>query len=228
MEIDLIEVVSLIASIASLVLAVIAIWLSFKFFEKSSEASAKTIDASKSVNSSVEKLEKLFDKLYSDTFSMMKDTVSDMRKHIWNGDESSNTYELEEELEKKAQSKVDKLKTDLSQDISKMFSNQNKTDFEIEKLRLEFTELINKAVIQSRNIENEAKEETLRNYIIRTYRILRKSKKKILVDNIIDKAIDEHISPKEIVDELSKMKEDAIIDFEGTKINSGLLEIKIK
>ena len=113
------EIISFIASIASLILAILAIWLSFKFFEKSNEASDKTIEASKGIGSSVERLEKLFDKLYSDTFSMMKDTVSDMRKHMWSDEKSVPSINLEEEIEKKAEIKVNKLKGELSQDISK-------------------------------------------------------------------------------------------------------------
>ena len=78
------EIISFIASIASLILALGAIWLSIVFFKMSSEASKATTEAAKGIEASVERLENLFDKLYSDTFSMMKDTVSDMRKHIWN------------------------------------------------------------------------------------------------------------------------------------------------
>ena len=77
------ETISLIASIASLSLAIIAIWLAIVFYKLSDQASKSTTDAAKGISSSVERLEKLFDKLYSDTFSMMKDTVTDMRKHIW-------------------------------------------------------------------------------------------------------------------------------------------------
>ena len=77
------DVISLISSIASLVLAVVAIWLSIVFYKLSAAASESTTDAAKGIASSVERLEKLFDKLYSDTFSMMRETVTDMRKHIW-------------------------------------------------------------------------------------------------------------------------------------------------
>lgn len=70
-----VETTSLLASLASLVLAVVAIWLSIVFFKLSSRASEATTEAAKGIASSVERLEKLFDKLYSDTCSMMRDTV---------------------------------------------------------------------------------------------------------------------------------------------------------
>jgi len=70
------EIISLIASITSVILAVGAIWLSITFYRMSSAASKATEEAAKGISASVERLEKLFDKLYSDTFSMMRDTVS--------------------------------------------------------------------------------------------------------------------------------------------------------
>lgn len=84
------DIISFIASIASLILAIGAIWLSVVFFRMSDSASKATTEAAKDIAASVERLEKLFDKLYSDTFSMMRDTVADMRKHIWNNPQSSS------------------------------------------------------------------------------------------------------------------------------------------
>lgn len=84
------DIISFIASIASLILSIGAIWLSVVFFRMADTASKATTEAAKDIAASVERLEKLFDKLYSDTFSMMRDTVADMRKHIWNNPQSSN------------------------------------------------------------------------------------------------------------------------------------------
>lgn len=94
--ITILDVISLISGIASLVLAVIAIWLSFAFFKLSSAASKSTDEAAKGISASVERLEKLFDKLYSDTFSMMRETVTDMRKHIWKAPITEDANEVEE------------------------------------------------------------------------------------------------------------------------------------
>ena len=74
---------SLIASIVSLIIGGFAIWLSVTFYRMSNKISEDTKGAAKGISASVRRLESLFDSLYSDTFSMMKDTVSDMRKHIW-------------------------------------------------------------------------------------------------------------------------------------------------
>ena len=107
-----IEIIAFVASIASLILAVGAIWLSIVFFRMSNDASKATTEAAKGIDASVKRLENLFDKLYSDTFTMMKDTVSDMRKHIWNkpspdGQEKFKA-ELSESLKKEIETQVSK------------------------------------------------------------------------------------------------------------------------
>jgi len=83
-----IEVISFISSIASLILALLSIWLSIKFYKMSTEASNKTNEAAKDIDASVKRLETLFEKIYSDTFGMMKDTYSDMRKHMFKNEET--------------------------------------------------------------------------------------------------------------------------------------------
>jgi len=85
------DYINLVSSIASGVLAVVALALSIVFFvlaKRDAERSAKSADQ---LGSRVERLEKLFDTLYSDTFSMMRETYTDMRKHVWRADPSSET-----------------------------------------------------------------------------------------------------------------------------------------
>src|SRR5690606_40579380 len=125
-----IEIVGLIASITSLVLAVGAIWLSIVFFKMSNEASKATTEAAKGIDASVKRLENLFDKLYSDTFSMMKDTVSDMRKHIWSGDGSGteNKSDILEEADRKAEEKVQEIKSALDKQLSEILERQQIAD----------------------------------------------------------------------------------------------------
>ena len=102
------DIISFIASIASLILAIGAIWLSVVFFRMSDTASKATTEAAKDIAASVERLENLFDKLYSDTFSMMRDTVTDMRKHIWNNPNAvaNDKNEISEAVKTEIESRV--------------------------------------------------------------------------------------------------------------------------
>jgi uncharacterized membrane-anchored protein YhcB (DUF1043 family) len=77
------EVTSIIASVVSVILGIFAIWLSITFYKMSDRISNEIKIASKDISSTVSRLEKLFESLYSDTFSIMKETYSDMRKHVW-------------------------------------------------------------------------------------------------------------------------------------------------
>jgi hypothetical protein len=95
-----IEITSLIASVASLILAIVAIWLSITFYKMSSTAARATEDAAKGISASVERLEKIFDKLYSDTFSVMRETVTDMRKHILDAPTVKNQIQLAKNVER--------------------------------------------------------------------------------------------------------------------------------
>ena len=226
MGITTFDIICLIASIASLALAIIAIWLSFKFFYLSTIASDKTARAAEDISSSVSRLEKLFDKMYSDTFSIVKDTYSDMRSHVWNTEGSDN--KLENELTQKAEYKIYELKEDLTRELTSIFLKQDNTDTKIDSLKNDISSLIDRAVAQARTVELEAKEETLREYITKIYNSLKKTKKRILIDHIVDRAIEDNVNIQELIEEIQKMKVDGLVDFEGSNINNGIVEIKLK
>lgn len=83
------EYITLVSSIASGVLAVVALALAIVFFVLSKKDADRSAQSSQQIAGSVDRLEKLFDTLYSDTFSMMRDTYTDMRKHVWRADPSA-------------------------------------------------------------------------------------------------------------------------------------------
>lgn len=142
----LIELISLIASIASLILAIGAIWLSIVFFKMSSEAAHETKEAAKGIDASVQRLEKLFDKLYSDTFSMMKDTVTDMRKHIWNRPDNDTT-EVSEEMKKEIQAQV----------LSALDENVDKQPAQKEELAKKLESAFEEMLVKARNKKRAVK-----------------------------------------------------------------------
>jgi len=161
------EIVSLIASIVSVTIGAFAIWLSVKFYQMSNKMADETKDASRMINSSVNRLEVLFDRLYSDTFSIMKDTVSDMRKHIWpnkNIEEDSTLKEIEE----KSDEKIATLKKDLTADIKSIIDKIGKTDNKVQNLQGYMEEIVDKAIKQSRKVEMETMEEFDMSFVLNT------------------------------------------------------------
>ena len=143
-----IDLISLVSSIASLILAVGAIWLSIVFYKMSNEAAKETGEAAKGISASVERLEKLFDKLYSDTFSMMRDTVTDMRKHIWNNPETTKS-EISEELRKEIEAQV------LSALDEKIIPEHDEKEKIAKKLEEAFEEILVKARERKRSVKSE-------------------------------------------------------------------------
>lgn len=103
-----IEVFSIVASVFSIVLGIVAIWLSVVFY-KMSESSSKDMErSSNAISSNVQKLDVLFEKMYTDTFGMVKETVSDMRKYVYKGNGKEDGNEISEEIETKTNEIVNK------------------------------------------------------------------------------------------------------------------------
>lgn len=201
-----VEISSIIASITSVCLAILAIVLSIIFFKMSTALSESTKEASKSISACVEKLEKLFDKLYTDTFSMMRDTVSDMRKHIW-PEESTDTDKIAEEAEIKAEKKVSLLKSEINKELSKMFRKQEITDTKLSSIRGEMRNLIDKTISSSRRLEIEARQETVRDQIRNLFRMLQSERKTLLADDIVGRLADK-LGTSRVVHEIEKMADE--------------------
>lgn len=153
-----ITVIGFIATIASLILAIGAIWLSFVFYRMSNEASKETTKAAKDIQASVERLEKIFDKLYSDTFSMMRDTVTDMRQHIWKKPHAGNSDDIINNEEK-----INNLKNSISQEIICIVDEKLKSNGDNETKIKELEDKIKKALESGiqRTIRSQAVPSTL-------------------------------------------------------------------
>lgn len=211
---DTLQLISLFSSIVSAVLGIIAIWLSVVFYKMSTTLAETTREAAKGIGASVERLEKLFDKLYADTFSMMKDTVSDMRKHIWPEDASAES-KIAEESERKADEKVDRLKNDISSDISKLLERQKITDARLSAVTNEMRGIVDKAINASRRAEVEARDETIRELILRRFHNLnRKGETSIRASDIVER-LSPDVRPQRVVTELEKMREEGLLSWEG-------------
>jgi hypothetical protein len=118
------EVAALIASIVSIIISGFAIWLSITFYRMSVGESAKTTEAANEIASGVKRLDDLFDRLYADTFGMMKDTLTDMRKHIW--PDSKGNYSVDSKeyivLKKKIREEIG---IEFRADIKRLLEEQN-------------------------------------------------------------------------------------------------------
>lgn len=219
-----IELLALVASISSLILAIGAIWLSIVFFNMSNKASQATTKASEGIDASIQRLENLFDKLYSDTFSMMKDTVSDMRKHIWSGDDDNGNQEenrntLLEEVDRRAEEKLQEIKSDFEDQLSTILHEQKVADGKVSDMSDDLKKLLENVIQTSSLVESEAREETVRSHIEKELQMLRRRKKVVVANDIVAK-LTGSIPISKIIEELKEMREEGILFFEGENIRS--------
>lgn len=96
------DLFNLIAAIASIILAVFALVLSIVFYKWADRSNKEIVSVAQAIDSNTKKIENLFDKLYSDTFGMMKSNVEAMQKQLYDfksseGDSSLNKQEIIEE-----------------------------------------------------------------------------------------------------------------------------------
>ena len=151
------ETAALVSSIVSIIIGGFAIWLSVTFYRMSNKISEDTKEAAKGISASVNRLESLFDSLYSDTFSMMKDTVTDMRKHIW--PEKEQPSEALKQIEQKAEAKIVELRKQISDDLSDVMGHLGRADRKIDDVEVRLTKVVDRAIQQTRKVESEAQEE---------------------------------------------------------------------
>lgn len=207
------DLFSLVASIVSMVLAIAAIWLSIVFFRMTTAASTATTEAARGISASVERLEKLFDKLYSDTFSMMKDTVSDMRKHIWPADNAGSDGAIDE-IEEKAQEKLKQFKKEMEQELSKVLQGQE----QVSGLRHDLERLLEEAMSASRRVAIEAREETIRGHILGELRRVRRiGRSPTTAQELVEKLGDEFPATR-VIDELESLRKEGLIRINSDDI----------
>lgn len=179
-------------------------------------ASNANTEAAKDIASSVERLEKLFDKLYSDTFSMMRDTVSDIRKHMWPEDDGESEKAIES-VEKKTDEKFDELKRSMDRQVASVLQHQKLADDKVSSLRNEMSHLLESAISRSRHAETQAREETAREYILRELRVLRRRKPLVMVEELVDRL--RNVFPvRRVIMELERLKLDGIIELSSEPV----------
>jgi ElaB/YqjD/DUF883 family membrane-anchored ribosome-binding protein len=151
------EIASIVSSIASVIIGGFAIWLSVTFYKLSNKIAEDTKEAAKGISASVDRLQSLFDKLYADTFTIMKDTVSDMRKHMWPDKETSP--EAITEISKNADAKIAELRAQVTKEVTNVLQQVGKTDKKVEGLEHKIIDVMDKTIRRARQVEMEAQEE---------------------------------------------------------------------
>jgi hypothetical protein len=166
-----------------------------------------------SVMNSVRELEKIYGLLRTESFSLVRETVN----YAW----SREPNKIDSERAAKTEERINDLKNDFTTQISTLFTEQENTGNKINELNSAVSSFLTKA----KNIESQVKEETIRDYIIKSIKEIKKRNRRPIADLIIDKAIDDGLRAGDVVEELHRMKDDKYIHFEGERIENGTIEI---
>ena len=219
------ETAAFIASVVSICIAVFAVWLAITFYKMATKVSEGIKDAAKNISSGVDRLEKIFDRLYADTFGMVRDTFTDMRKHVWSGEKLTEVKVSEEEV-KKAEEKVGKLKADFQDQIKGTLSKQKITNEKYDAILQTLSKLAEKTIAYSRKVDSEAREETLKNNIIHYFQKLPKDKVMRAWDVVVELREKYNLSSLRTLDELMRLKKEGIIIFKGEIQPKTIIKVK--
>ncbi|WP_010203095.1 hypothetical protein [Salinibacterium sp. PAMC 21357] len=166
-----IDLTSLVSSIASGVLAIVALALSIVFFILAKRDADRSSENASQIAGSVDRLEKLFDTLYSDTFSMMRDTYTDMRKHVWRAAPAKNDDDAEETA-----SNGDAGAGLMLEKIAEVSAQVGVTGEKLEEFQARLQPVLAGALAAEEE-KREAKKPSTRDRIIRTVRMRQNSSK---------------------------------------------------
>ena len=220
---NLLNLISIVSSFVSLFLGIFAIALSLVLYRWSTEANERSQEAARNIESSVKRLEQLFDKLYSDTFSMVKDTYTDIRQHMWPSVRPSD--QVDEVAERKADQRVAQVKKSLDSELTRLLEKQTHTDTQLQMLTSEVRALLNRAITETRRIEEESRDESVREVILRQLGTMETG---VTLGDMTDLMNDKFgIGASEVIDELEKLNEEGIIAW-PSKRNPATAQIVLK
>jgi membrane-associated HD superfamily phosphohydrolase len=194
-NVDWLNMISIIASIVSVIIGGFAIWLAVKFYEMSSKNSEKLEKSSTDISSATSRLETLFDKLYSDTFSMVKDTMTDMRQHVWRATDLDTDRH-----------KYEKLKNELYKELSEVVKKEIPSG-KLDEIERKLHSSINKAVTGS--IEKPSEKD-----ILAAIYFLRSKQTQVSVNTI---SAHLKLNPSDVASALMSMRAEGKFKWEGMK-----------
>src|SRR5258706_15109784 len=121
-------------------------------------SSEKIEEANRAISASVDRLEKVFQMQYSDTFSMVRDTYTDFRKHLM--PETTAVARAEQLAESAADQKVEQLRTEIGAELTKIVNRVGQTDAQLGSVKTQLEGVIEKAIDRSRKVDQEAGKKT--------------------------------------------------------------------
>jgi uncharacterized protein with von Willebrand factor type A (vWA) domain len=198
--VDWVAVAGITAGFMSVFLAIVAIWLSIAFY-RMSQISSKSIEtATTRVESATSQLQALFDRMYSDVFSMTRDTVSDMRRTLW----PNATDGVEENGNDIADSRLAALRGELIEAIKTVSEDVGLTRDKLDMLQGRLAPVVERAISESAIVGSDAQRHAAREDIAALLTFNKERGIPTTAQVIVNDLSDRH-PIQMIVDELDRM-----------------------
>jgi hypothetical protein len=207
------EITSIVAAVVSIAIGIFAVWLSLTFYKMSSRNMENVIEASKNLQANMNRLEAMFNRLYSGPLSTPKESVLETPKQPWPEPARQEDF-IREEVEKRAERRVEELRKALERGKGGAPEKQV-----IHETRIPGA--TDRAITEPKKADAETFKGSIRERIEKQINFYQhRGYRGIISEFLMDDIISDTplLTIPDIEPELRKMKEEAIIDWEGDKL----------
>lgn len=221
---DVWEVIGIVAGCVSIALAGFAVWQATVFFRWSNTAQRETVQAAKGIEASVKKLEDVFNRLYADTFGIMRDTVSDMREHMWPaaamGEDKARDAGLEE-IDKRTAENIEELRKEVHEQVGQVAMRVGATSEQVADLEGQLGNVVDQALEASRQAQAEAVRQTLTEAIQAEIALAKRQRKRSVEADDLVAALRDRFDFDEILSAFAELRDKGALSFDGSVYDLG-------
>lgn len=208
---DWVAVLNVVASAFSLVLAIVAMILSIVFYRFSDSAQRAVENSTREMSETVDKLELLYSRLYTDLLSMTNETVRDMRRSVFGPADPPPLGSLEVAADRVAEAKSEVLGT-IRESGGEMLEDSN--------MDVILQNAVERALEKGRILEREVRSGDVRSRIVKSIRDLTVSNGAALADEVMFNCSDLH-SGEEVREALVSLRSENLISWNTTTLMPG-------
>jgi gas vesicle protein len=208
--------ITVVASGVSIALAVFAIWQASMFYRWSNEASQESRRSADAIRESVKTLEAIFNRLYSDTFGMMRDTVTDMRRHMWpaSPDVGGTTSQAALDAEKRVSESIAEVKEEMQAELRSLVFERMGDAGRDTTLQSSLDSVVDKAIDGSREAATEAVRSIIRDRLLSSLAEQRRNGQAVVTADALLGPLFAQFEPEMVHEALAELRKQGDVDWE--------------
>lgn len=150
----------------------IAILLSVWFFRMSEGSARRLDDSAHKIETAVAGLDRLLGSLYSDTFSLLRDTMGDFRAHAWPQEAEAELSDVKADLDSRVAEKISLLREDIEERIGQLSESMHAGSTTPGGIETQVAQIVDVAVSRGSTVFSEARSETIRDVVLESFKAL--------------------------------------------------------